>query len=129
MWDDFAIDFAERNKDKPFFIYYPMALVHGPHWPTPDDQPEDNQKNKNAKQNFQSNVEYTDKIVGKLIAALANRGMLSSTVSGIATGIALAAMSLQFGQILYAQLIVIVAFIVSRPGRFTGAHMPSTRRL
>lgn len=33
-------------------------------------------------------------------------------VAGVVTGIALAAMSLQFGQILYAQLIVIVAFIV-----------------
>lgn len=32
--------------------------------------------------------------------------------TGIATGIVLAAMSLQFGQILYAQLVLIVAFIV-----------------
>ncbi len=74
IFSNFAIDFAERNKDKPFFIYYPMALVHGPHWPTPDDQPKDNQKNKNAKQNFQSNVEYADKIVGQLTAALEKMG-------------------------------------------------------
>lgn len=33
-------------------------------------------------------------------------------VTGIATGIALAAMSLQFGQILYAQMVLIIAFIL-----------------
>ncbi|MFP3882481.1 MAG: branched-chain amino acid ABC transporter permease [Actinomycetota bacterium] len=40
------------------------------------------------------------------------RSIRGVIVTGIATGIALAAMSLQLGQILYAQLILIVAFIV-----------------
>jgi arylsulfatase A len=31
IFSDFALDFASRNKDKPFLIYYPMALVHGPY--------------------------------------------------------------------------------------------------
>ena len=31
---------------------------------------------------------------------------------GVATGIALTAMALQFGQVLYAQLVLIVAFMV-----------------
>ena len=27
---------SRRNKDQPFFIYYPMLLVHDPFVPTPD---------------------------------------------------------------------------------------------
>lgn len=80
IFSDFAIDFIERNKDKPFFVYYPMALTHGPHWPTPDDQPKDNQKNKGGQQYWQSNVEYADKIVGKLIAALEKMGERENTL-------------------------------------------------
>lgn len=40
------------------------------------------------------------------------RSIRGVIITGIATGIALAAMSLQLGQILYAQLILILAFIV-----------------
>jgi branched-subunit amino acid ABC-type transport system permease component len=39
-------------------------------------------------------------------------GLRGVMVVGIGTGIALAAMSLQFGQVLYAQLVLIVAFLV-----------------
>ncbi len=30
-------DFIDSNKNKPFFIYYSMALAHKPFCPTPDD--------------------------------------------------------------------------------------------
>ena len=80
FYSDFAIDFAKRKKDKPFFIYYPMALVHSPYWPTPDDQPADEKKNVTAKSNWKSNVEYTDKIVGKLITALEEMGERDNTL-------------------------------------------------
>lgn len=36
----FALDFIERHRDEPFFLYYPMLLVHDEHTPTPDTQPE-----------------------------------------------------------------------------------------
>ncbi|MCF7848379.1 MAG: sulfatase-like hydrolase/transferase, partial [Kiritimatiellales bacterium] len=29
-YSSFVLDFIERKKDQPFFIYYPMALVHSP---------------------------------------------------------------------------------------------------
>jgi arylsulfatase A len=80
IFSDFAIDFARRNKDKPFLIYYPMALVHAPYWPTPDDHPADKDKNKGGKRNWRSNVEYADKIVGKLIAALEEMGEWDNTL-------------------------------------------------
>src|SRR6478735_3759627 len=34
--NDYAIDFVTRQKDKPFFLYYPMMLTHGPYMATPD---------------------------------------------------------------------------------------------
>ena len=36
IFTDFIVDFIDKNKDDPFFIYYPMALVHDPFLPTPD---------------------------------------------------------------------------------------------
>ena len=33
---DFLCDFMERNRSKPFFVYYPMVLVHNPFVKTPD---------------------------------------------------------------------------------------------
>ena len=34
--NDYALGFIERNKAKPFFLYYPMMLTHAPYDPTPD---------------------------------------------------------------------------------------------
>ena len=80
IFSDFALDFARRNKGKPFLVYYPMALVHAPYWPTPADKPADRQKNRGGKQNWQSNVEYADKIVGKMIAGLEEMGARDNTL-------------------------------------------------
>src|SRR4029078_11038495 len=33
---DFMIDFVHRDKKGPFIAYWPMALTHSPHDPTPD---------------------------------------------------------------------------------------------
>ena len=35
IFTDYIINFIENSKDDPFFIYYPMALVHDPFRPTP----------------------------------------------------------------------------------------------
>jgi len=63
----FLIDFVRRKKDKPFLIYYPMLLAHGPHTTTP--------LNKDAPPNgkpglYAGNVTYMDHLVGKLIQAV-----------------------------------------------------------
>jgi len=80
IFTDFLIDFATRKKDKPFFIYFPMALTHGPRYTTPDTTktPADRFRNSNA--NFKSNVEYMDKLVGRIVAALDKLGLRENTV-------------------------------------------------
>ena len=82
---DFLCDFMERNKKEPFFVYYPMVLVHDPFVPTPDtigDRPKNraNKDTKDKKANFQAMVNYMDKIVGRLVAKTESLGVTENTL-------------------------------------------------
>jgi arylsulfatase A len=71
---DFALKFIEKNKSKPFFLYYPMMLTHAPYQPTPD-SPDWDPKAKGEKVNhdnkhFAEMVAYMDKLVGRVITKL-----------------------------------------------------------
>lgn len=78
MYSGFIMDFIKRNAaiKKPFFAYYPMTLVHTPWVATPD--------NPNVKDNtmeaLKANVEYTDKIIGRLIKTLEDAGVRENTL-------------------------------------------------
>ena len=61
---DYLIDFMAEKSDKPFFIYFPMILVHSPFVPTPDSA---NRKEKDKQQNFEDMVAYMDKLIGRLV--------------------------------------------------------------
>ncbi len=61
---DFAVDFIERHREGPFFVYYPTPLIHGPILKTPDSG------NDGKKSHYEDNIAYLDKLVGKLIAEL-----------------------------------------------------------
>ena len=60
-----AVDFITRNKDKPFYLYYPMSHIHGDILPTPDSK-----EGASAKELYADNIVYHDKLVGQLIAEL-----------------------------------------------------------
>jgi arylsulfatase A len=89
---DYLCDFIERKKDHPFFVYYPMVLVHDPFLPTPDSiegpyVPKPRGKRKKAgrnageeKKNFVAMVEYMDKIIGKIVKKLDQVGQLDNTI-------------------------------------------------
>ena len=36
LFNQFVLDFITAHRDEPFFVYYPMALVHNPFTATPD---------------------------------------------------------------------------------------------
>ena len=80
MFTDFVIDFARRHKDRPFFIYYPMALTHSPYYSTPTTNPSQEEKFKHSPQKFRENVQYMDKLVGRIVAALDEMGLRENTV-------------------------------------------------
>lgn len=59
----FAVDFINRNKENPFYLYYAMSHVHDPILHTPDSKPGE----KDRAQLYKDNVAYMDKLVGKLL--------------------------------------------------------------
>ncbi|MEM8736432.1 MAG: sulfatase-like hydrolase/transferase, partial [Planctomycetota bacterium] len=87
MLCDFVCDFIDRNKANPFFVYYPMVLVHDPFVPTPDtigDRSRGHETNKairtEKKENFVAMVNYMDKIVGRITDRLDSHGLLENTI-------------------------------------------------
>ena len=79
---EYAIDFIERNKKNPFFIYYPMILVHDPFSPTPDSEIwSDESKRKSNNEIFYSDmISYMDKIIGNIIKELKKNSILENTL-------------------------------------------------
>ena len=74
---DFLIDFIKKNKEQPFFAYYPMLLVHDPFLPTPDSK---NKKGKDKSQNYRDMVNYMDKCVGRILDALEESDLRENTI-------------------------------------------------
>lgn len=74
IYSDFIIDFILKNKDNPFFVFYPMTLTHTPFVHTPLDM--------NAKTRFEKHkamIKYTDFIIGKIIKTLENENLYDNT--------------------------------------------------
>lgn len=72
IFSEYILEFIERKKEQPFFVYYPMVLVHDPFVPTPDskDWKDETIRYKNDTTYFKDMVAYTDKIVGRIVAKL-----------------------------------------------------------
>jgi arylsulfatase A len=77
LYTDYLIDFMRRHRDRPFFAYFPMCLIHAPWGPTPD-RPDLPQRNSRA--TLEAFVEYMDKTVGRLVDALDELGLRKNTV-------------------------------------------------
>ena len=73
---DFTFDFMRRNKDKPFFFYYAMHLVHKPTLRTPDTV----QGTKNIDKLYDDNIRYMDKQLGALVTELDRLGLRQNTL-------------------------------------------------
>lgn len=79
---DYAISFIKRQKDNPFFLYYPMILVHDPFVPTPDSKEwvDASKRYKKNPAHFKDMVAYTDKIIGKIVDELEAQGIAENTL-------------------------------------------------
>lgn len=82
VFADYIIDFIDRKADQPFFVYYPMVLVHDPFVPTPDSpewkEPERRYEKDTAY--FADMMAYTDKIIGQLEIKLKEKGIWENTL-------------------------------------------------
>ncbi|MBN1388082.1 MAG: sulfatase-like hydrolase/transferase [Bacteroidales bacterium] len=82
IFTDFIIDFVKRRKEQPLFIYYPMVLVHNPFVPTPDSEEWNDPVMKLQQDNkyFSDMVNYTDKLVGRIVTSLKENGIFDKTI-------------------------------------------------
>ena len=71
----FIVNFIARHKDQPFFIYYPMSHIHTPIVRTPDSKP-----GATKHQLYSDNLQYMDKLVGRLIEELDRQHLREKTL-------------------------------------------------
>jgi arylsulfatase A len=77
---EFVVDFIRRHRDRPFFVYYPMPLIHGPILPTPDTPKGEQPPGKKNRPLYAANIAYLDKLTGKLVAELDALGLRQKTL-------------------------------------------------
>ena len=86
---EFLCDFIDKNKAKPFLVYYPMILTHCPFDPTPDSTDWDPKRlgsttykgdRKDPQRHFRDMVAYADKAVGQIVAQLEKSGVRDNTL-------------------------------------------------
>jgi arylsulfatase A len=73
---NFTVDFIRRHKDKPFFFYYAMHLVHKPTVRTPDTA----HGTQSIAKLYDDNIRYMDKQLGALVAELQKLGLRQNTL-------------------------------------------------
>lgn len=83
---EFARDFLQRNRDKPYLLYYPMVLTHGqtasvPVVPTPLST----KAGRPRREMFSDMVRYADHLVGELIKTLDELKLRDNTLVFVAT--------------------------------------------
>jgi arylsulfatase A len=69
--------FIEKNRDRPFFVYGAITLPHSPFTPTPDSK---DRNSKDPQSNFADMIAYTDKVTGRLVAAVDRLGLRDNTL-------------------------------------------------
>ena len=82
IFADYVCNFIDRKAGNPFFVYYPMVLVHDPFVPTPD-SPEWNEpwrQEINDTTYFPDMVAFADKIVGQIESKLKEKGVWENTL-------------------------------------------------
>ncbi|MEM6885460.1 MAG: sulfatase-like hydrolase/transferase [Verrucomicrobiota bacterium] len=88
----YALEFIERKREKPFFLYYSMVLMHTERTPTPDTKPESLYDNYDVEAKgpgfkwgdhpkyYPDMLYYADKMVGNLLDKLEATGQAENTI-------------------------------------------------
>ena len=77
IYCQYLLDRMEEYREEPFFLYYPMALVHSPFVPTPDSA---NRNSRNKQKNFGDMVAYMDKLIGRIVDKSVALGIAEKTL-------------------------------------------------
>jgi len=79
----YAREFVSKRRAEPFFLYYPMLLVHAPFQPPPNHPDWDPTARGEEQSNptyFKAMVEYMDQLVGRLVDTVDRDGLATNTV-------------------------------------------------
>ncbi len=89
LFVEFLLDFARRNKEQPFLVYFPMCLTHGSwdfeanrrgYLPVPELDADGKPTGRKIPGSLKSNVEYVDKLVARIVKGLEAMGLRDDTV-------------------------------------------------
>lgn len=81
LFSDYGCRFIERNRERPFFLYYPMVLTHGPYNPTPRSGDwVSGDRLKASNRYFADMVQYMDEVVGRILKKIDDLGLASRTL-------------------------------------------------
>jgi arylsulfatase A len=76
VFTEHLLEFASEHADQPFFVFYPMALVHGPFEPTPCSRPGELTR----QEAFADMVSTMDTLVGRIEDGLEALGLRERTL-------------------------------------------------
>jgi arylsulfatase A-like enzyme len=80
---DYIERFIDQYRDKPFFVYFPMCLVHDPFLPTPDRDDFEaylSSSKTNDTTYFRDMVRYMDHVVNRISVKLKERNLANNTL-------------------------------------------------
>ena len=87
IYCQFLLDRMDEYKDEPFFLYYPMALVHWDHDSTKEDPNQfiptphsTDRNNTNQQENFADMVSYMDTIISRIVNKTVKLGIADRTL-------------------------------------------------
>ncbi|MFQ5983088.1 MAG: sulfatase-like hydrolase/transferase [Woeseiaceae bacterium] len=75
--NDFLIDFIKRHRDRPFLVYYPMLLPHGPRVLTPFNKEDPTTRKAEL---YAGMVTYLDHLVGRITQTIDQLGLSENTI-------------------------------------------------
>jgi arylsulfatase A len=87
IYCQFLLDRMDEYQDEPFFLYYPMALVHWDHDSTKEDPHQfiptphsADRNNTNQQENFADMVSYMDTVIGRIVNKTVEMGIADRTL-------------------------------------------------
>jgi len=81
VFSEFAMKFMESNRERPFFLYYPMALTHDQFLPTPrSNTVSESERTRPSEKWFADDVAYLDEEAGRLLRKVDELGLGRDTL-------------------------------------------------
>lgn len=86
VYQDAAVEFLRKHRERPFLLYYPIVLAHGQSYDEPVvPTPTNRDPNRPHEEIYADMVEYADRLIGALVDELQRLGLREDTIVVVAT--------------------------------------------